>query len=335
MRVTAYVVAVVLLSGVAGAEERKPVGVVGLRTESLSRPVAALVNEQLAASLEAVANRSVVTVRLGKGKPGDDIAAMRAAAALSDVWAVVGGSVSSTQDPGEVRLLLVPADDKAPVVERRIPVPGNSESAQRAAIDAATCALVGTDGDTSSCQSTIELDTDLAAAELDLDGRRVLKAGDVAGTAVDVGSHVARGCIGENCSTARRLDVTRDLSISLRIIEDCKRLHLLGPSEPPDCGGVATTEVVPLIIEAPATNWKAIVTTGVGGAALVAGAIFGLQANAAQSELETGYANGGLSRDAATASRNAMDRNATLANVSFIVGGLAAAAGVGMFVFDL
>ena len=112
-------------------------------------------------------------------------------------------------------------------------------------------------------------------------------------------------------------------------------MHLLGPTEAPDCGGTMTTEVVPLIIETQKpVNWKAVVSLAVGGAAVVAGTIFGLQANAAKNAYETAYQQGGISADAARGHINSMNRNATLANVSFAVAGVAGLAGGAMLVFD-
>lgn len=319
-----------LMSNVALANDERPIGVATLRTDSLSRPVAAMVNEQLRTTLEALSRRRVVPVALPPNAAADDAEALAAAAEFGDLYAVVGGTVAAVETPGHVTLIWVPSSGERRTITR--PVPGNAEASQRAAVDAAACALIGADGDTASCQVPVELKGSDPASQLDLNGQRVLSVGDLTGATIDVGSHIARGCQGDDCSTKRRLDLVRNSSLSLRVERECNRMHLLGPAEEPDCGGAITSEIIPLVIEAEPRSWKGIVAVAIGGAAVVAGTIFALQANAAKGRLEDGQ--GELSQDAMRANLSTLQTNRRLATASFIVGGVAGAAGGVMLAFD-
>lgn len=315
----------------ARAEEQRPVGVVGLRTDSLSRAVRAMVNEQLRATLESIAHRRVVPVELGDGVRGDDIGALRTTATFADLHAIVGGVVTSVDDPGSVTLFWVPSDGAEVRTESR-PVPGNSESAQRAAIDAAACAVVGSEGDTTTCQVPLELVGNVNDAELEVDGLRVMKVGDVTGVSLDVGSRFARGCQGDDCSTSRRLDLVRNSSLTLRIERECHRLHLLGAKETPDCGGTTHSDVIPLIIESDPTNWKAVALLAFGGASVIAGVVFGLQANAALAKIKD--ANQDISLDATRSYAADYQRNGMWAITGLATGAVAGAAGGVILAFD-
>lgn len=319
------------LPSFAKANDDRPIGVVGLRTDSLSRAVRAMVNEQLQATLETISHRRVVPVVLGEGLHADDIDALRSASMFGDLHAVVGGVVTSVDDPGGITLFWVPSDG-APVRAVSRAVPGNAESAQRAAVDSAACGVVGDDGDTMTCQVPLELVGNEREAELEVDGRRVMRVNDVTGVSLDVGSHFARGCLGDDCSTKRRLDLVRNSSLTLRIQSDCNRIHLLGVKEAPDCGGTAHSDVIPLFVESNPTNWKAVAVLAVGGAAVVAGVIFGLQASAAKGKLDD--AKGDLSRDAMRSHVADFNSNRTLATASLITGGVVGAAGGVMLAFD-
>lgn len=331
MSCLSFAAALLFLTNEARAADERPIGIATLRTDSLSRPVAAMVNEQLRTTLEALSRRRVVSVTLPANAAADDVEALRAAGEFGDLHAVVSGSVSAVETPGTVTLLWVPSGNEPPRSITR-PVPGNAEPSQRAAIDAAACALIDADGDTASCQVPVELRGSDASSELDLNGERILRVGDLAAATIDVGSHVARGCQGDDCSTSRRLDLVRNTSLVLRVERECNRMHLLGPAEEPDCGGMATSEIIPLVIEAEPTNWKGIVAVAIGGAAVVAGTIFALQASAAKGRLEE--AKGSLSEDAMLANMSSLQTNRRLATASFIVGGVAGATGGVMLAFD-
>lgn len=338
-RLAGWCLALVLAPAAAlGAGPQKTLGVVPLRATNAPDSVVRSANGQLRATLAAITGLEVVEVELPAGTPADDPEALRKAAGLADVARIVGGEVIVHGDAGSVRLIAIdPEPGRKPSFYDR-PLPSTRQEELLSALEAGVCQIIGEYSGASGCQGSLSLEGEIGGdAEILLDGVSVLNAPFIADLPVPLGAHKIQLRSGTLVSQERRVHIHYESTVKLRLAQQCNQLFVLDQGEEAGCSIALPLDIESTLrsdVGGSRVRWVPISAGVVGAVALLVGGVVGLQANASRDAALDGYRNNTLTLAEARRLNDAMLSNAGTANLLFVVGAVAGAAGAGLFVLD-
>jgi hypothetical protein len=314
------------------AAEEKTLGLVTLKSQGVDRSSERAANAQLRVTLSAIKGLAVVDQKLPAGKAATDLGALKSALTSGALDRIVGGEITFEGETGRLRLVSVGVAGKPLSVSRELP--NQRQEELLSAVESAACEVVGDDSRADGCQGSLVLEGSVDKAELLIDGTVRAQAPFLAETPIPLGPHMVQLRQGQLLSQERRFYVHYGAAVKLRASASCGRLFILDVGEKEICddslllsAAIAST----LLVEPPAPpKWPAILTTIAGGALLLGGTIFGLQANTRAGDINAAYQGGGLRPDDA-AKLAEMESNAALATGLLAGGGVVTALGCGLF----